>query len=104
MPNAKQCRLNGGNSVGKSGEWTYPQELRNFIVSQLMAASPASLPFEIIFRGISCLRRDYSGDDVISAIRQLVQAGDVIKISECGFCSRYKLADCRPFGNFANGE
>ncbi|MDR0742310.1 MAG: hypothetical protein LBE98_02500 [Puniceicoccales bacterium] len=78
----------------------YHSNIRNLIVLQLIAASPASLPFDIIFHGISCSYKNCPKEHVIANISSLMDSGSVVKISECGFGDRYRLADhclCKNF-------
>ncbi|MDR1890674.1 MAG: hypothetical protein LBQ23_00610 [Puniceicoccales bacterium] len=87
--------------IGGNGELNlYHSNIRNLIMSQLVAASPASLPFDIIFHGISCSCKDCPKEHAIANISGLVDSGNIIKISECGFCDRYRLADGCPSKNF----
>ncbi|MDR2778729.1 MAG: hypothetical protein LBB16_00360 [Puniceicoccales bacterium] len=75
----------------------YHSNIRNLIVSQLIVASPASLHFDTIFHGIVCLCKDCLKEHVMADMSYLVNFGSVIKISECGFGDRYRLADgCLP--------
>jgi hypothetical protein len=99
MGNTNQCGSDTGNSTavgcGSGAVETCARsgELRGLIISQLLAAAPASLPLTMIFHGISCSRGGCRADETISAIDQLVQSGSVVKISEHGFTNRYMLSD-----------
>ncbi|MDR1173191.1 MAG: hypothetical protein LBK24_00125 [Puniceicoccales bacterium] len=87
--------VGGGNESG-----LYHSNIRNLIVLQLVAASPASLPFDIIFHGISCSCRNCPEEHAIANISSLVDSGSIVKISECGLGDRYRLADhclCKNF-------
>ncbi|MDR2628426.1 MAG: hypothetical protein LBC30_00265 [Puniceicoccales bacterium] len=78
---------------GCSESELYHSNIRNLIVLQLVAASPASLPFDIISHGISCSCKNCPKEHVIANISSLVNSGSVVKISECGFGDRYRLSD-----------
>ncbi|MDR2603211.1 MAG: hypothetical protein LBC11_01460 [Puniceicoccales bacterium] len=91
--------IGGGGELG-----LYHSSIRNLIVLQLVAASPASLPFDIIFHGISCSCKNCPKDHVIANISSLVDSGSIVKISECGFGDRYRLVDNGPFKNFDADE
>ncbi|MDR1528137.1 MAG: hypothetical protein LBS22_00930 [Puniceicoccales bacterium] len=94
-------RFDNFEMIGESRESDlYHSNIRNLIVLQLVAASPASLPFDIIFYGISCSCKNCPEEHVIANISSLVDSGSIIKISECGFGDRYRLADrclCKNF-------
>ncbi|MDR1457888.1 MAG: hypothetical protein LBI47_03510 [Puniceicoccales bacterium] len=89
---------------GGSESDLYHSNIRNLIALQLVAASPASLPFDIIFHGISCSCKNCPKEHVIANISSLVDSGSIVKISECGFGDRYGLVDNGPFKNFDADE
>ncbi|MDR2776499.1 MAG: hypothetical protein LBB17_00415 [Puniceicoccales bacterium] len=89
---------------GGSESDLYRSNIRNLIVLQLIAASPASLPFDIIFHGISCSCKNCPKEHVIASISGLVDSGSIVKISECGFGDRYRLKDNYPLKNFDTDE
>ena len=69
------------------------QQLRNFIITQLATACPASLPFTIIAQGISCIDSTCGENIILQILQNLASEGSIIKISECGFCDRYQLVN-----------
>lgn len=68
-------------------------KVRSLILSQLLAASPASLPFATIFHGICCEFEGIERGDVEEILQKLVATGIVVKIGECGFCDRFMVFD-----------
>jgi hypothetical protein len=98
-------RFDNFEVIGEGGEWNlYHSNIRNLIVVQLVAASPASLPFHIISHGIYCSYKNRPKEHVIANISSLVDSGSIVKICECGFGDRYRLADNGPFKNFDADE
>ena len=78
-------------------------QVQQLIITQLVAARPASLPLSTISRGILCLDSSYNDNVLLQTLQQLISEGSIIKISECGFLDRYQLADQRSTPEIING-
>jgi hypothetical protein len=91
----KSDGFNGENSPIYCGETI----VRKLIILQLEAALPASLPFDIIFRGVACGHRAAVADDVSMILRELMANKIVTVVSECGFCDRFRLVEPHQPGN-----
>jgi hypothetical protein len=68
-------------------------KLKGLIITQLIAASPASLPFDIVMHGLDCWDKTITVDKARAVLRELVDSNLIVKISECGFGDRYGLVD-----------
>jgi hypothetical protein len=71
----------------------YHLKIRSLVISQLIAASPASLPFNTTFYGIIRSCKDCTRDKALTSILTLIGSENVIRISECAFGDRYQLVD-----------
>jgi hypothetical protein len=67
--------------------------VRNLIISQLEAAAPASLPLNILFRGVRCECEKITCGDVQKILRGLCKNRVILFIGESGMCDRYKIVD-----------
>jgi hypothetical protein len=59
----------------------------------LEAAAPASLPLDIISRGVRCECEKITEGDVLRILRGLTRNAVILAIGESGFHDRYRLVD-----------
>jgi hypothetical protein len=68
-------------------------KIKGLVITQLLAASPASLPFDVVMHGLACWNKTITVDRAKVVLRELIDSNLIVKISECGVGDRYGLVD-----------
>ncbi len=65
---------------------------RNIVIDQLLASEPATLSTETLLKGIQCSFEDYTLEDLLELLDELLNNKEVLKIFDVESGARFKLS------------